>query len=428
MNLSFLKQKLNLPAFQSRNYQLYFLGQGLSLMGTWMTQVATVWVVYHLTKSALMLGLVGFVTQIPNFILVPFGGVLVDRWNHHRTLLVTQTLSMLESFALAVLTLTGTLNIWHLIGLGFFQGLVNAVDAPTRQAFVPEIVEGKKHLVNAIALNSSMVNGAKLVGPALGGVILASIGAGYCFLIDGFSYFAVLIALLAMQLKPPTTTRIISPLKLAHIWQNLKEGFVYAFNFPIIRSILLLTALVSFMGINYAVILPIFAAEILHGSAHTLGILMASTGVGALLAAISLSQRHGVRGLGRIIAIATILVGVSMVVFSLSRALWLSALLLVFIGFGTLLQTASSNTILQTLIEDGKRGRVMSLYLVAFLGMMPFGNLFKGSLISLIGASETVAFSGGVCILGGILFAQQLPKLRQQVLATHPQLISLDEK
>jgi MFS family permease len=393
------------------------MGQGLSLTGTWMTQLATVWLVYHLTGSPLLLGVVSFVSQIPNFVLVPFGGVLVDRWNHHWTLLVTQTLAMMQSFALAALTLTGHIQVWQILALALCQGLINAVDSPTRQAFIPEIVERKENLVNAIALNSSMVNGAKLLGPAIGGVVIAGVGAGYCFLIDGFSYLAVLMGLLAMRLQPKALSST-GRSKPPPIWENLKEGFAYAYGFAPIRSILLLVALVSFMGLSPTVVLPVFATEVFGGSAHVLGILMAAPGVGALMAAVSLTQRQGIHGLGRLIAIAPIIMGTSMIAFSLSKLLWLSVLLLGLTGFGTLLQMASSNTVIQTLVEDDKRGRVMSFYLMAFLGVGSFGNLFTGSLIDLIGAPAEVALSGGACILGAVLFAQQLPKLRQVVRAT----------
>jgi MFS family permease len=391
-----------------------------------MTMVAMVWLVYHLTQSPLLLGIVGFVSQVPNLVLVPFGGVLSDRLNHHQTLIVTQTLSMLQSFALAVLTFTGVINIWQIIALGLFQGVVNAVDSPTRQAFVPQIVEHKGDLANAIALNSSMFNGARLLGPAIGGLLLANVGAGYCFLIDGISYFAVLIALLAMRMPPESLTHLPTSFKPATIWQNLQEGFVYAFSFAPIRSILLLIGLVSFLGINFAVILPIFSTQILHGDAHTLGLLMAAFGAGSLLAAILLSLRQGIRGLGKLVAIAPVIVGLGMIAFAVSRTVWLSAVLLVVIGFGTLLQSASSNTIIQTLVKDEMRGRVMSIYIMAFLGTASFGNLFKGSLISLVGASITVALNGSICIVGAILFARQLPKLRQIARAAYPELTSHD--
>lgn len=420
--LKAIQQTFSLPAFQSRNYRLFFLGQGLSLVGTWITMVAMIWLVYHLTQSPVLLGLVGFASQFPNLVLVPFGGVLSDRWNHRQTLVVTQALSMVQSFALAILTLTGTIHISHIIALSLFQGIVNAVDAPTRQAFVPEIIERKDVLINAIALNSSLFNSARLIGPAIGGVLLAGVGAGYCFLIDGISYIAVIIALLAMQVKPKPVDASQSSLTIATIMQHLKEGFVYAFGFAPVRSILLMVGLVSFLGINFVVILPIYSHEILHGNANTLGLLMAASGVGSLIAAVHLSLRRGIQGLGRLVAIAPIIYGLGMIAFSLSRSIWLSALLLAIIGFGSLLQSASSNTIIQTLVRDEMRGRVMSIYIMSFLGMISFGNLFQGTLVSWLGAPTTVAVSGIICVVIAIFFARQLPKLRQMVWISHPEL------
>jgi MFS family permease len=408
------------PAFQSRNYRLFFLGQGLSLVGTWITLVATIWLVYHLSQSPLLLGVVGFASQVPNLVLVPFGGVLSDRWHHRQTLVITQVLSMLQSLTLAVLTLTGSIQIWHIIGLSLFQGMVNAVDAPTRQAFVPEIVERKENLINAIALNSSMFNGARLVGPAIGGLLLARVGPGYCFLIDGLSYIAVLCALSAMRLQP--RPRVNSAFTFSSLGEHLREGFAYAFGYAPVRAILIMVGLVSFLGVNFVVILPVFAQEILRGDANTLGLLVAASGVGSLIAAIQLSLRREVRGLGQLVAAAPIIYGIGMIGFSLSRSLWLSVLLLVVLGFGSLLQSASSNTIIQTLVPDEMRGRVMSIYIMSFLGMISFGNLFQGALVNWIGAPATVALNGVVCLVVAILFARQLPKLRQIVWVSHPEL------
>ncbi len=266
-----------LRALNSRSYRLFFTGQAISLIGTWMTQIATIWLVYHLTNSALWLGVVGFSSQIPSFILAPFGGILVDRWNRNRILLTTQILSMIQSLALAVLAITGIIHIWHLVVLSIFQGFITAFDSPARQAFVTEMVERQEDLGNAIALNSSIFNGARLVGPAIGGLVIASLGAGICFLIDGLSYIAVIAGLLAMRLKP----REIA-VQTTNVWQRLKEGFLYAFGFPPIRAILLLVAVFSFMGMPYTTFVPIFATNILHGGSETLGFLMAASGVGAL--------------------------------------------------------------------------------------------------------------------------------------------------
>lgn len=396
-----------LPALRSRNYQLFFAGQGLSLIGTWMTQVATIWLVYSLTNSAWLLGVVGFAGQIPSFILTPFGGVIVDRFPRHRLLIATQIMAMIQSLALAFIALTGIINIWQIIVLSVFQGIINAVDAPARQAFVPEIVEKKEDLANAIALNSSMFNGARLIGPAIGGLLVASVGAGYCFLIDGISYIAVIIALLAMKLEP-------SKIKISnkHPWKTLKEGFAYTFGFPPIRYIIMLLALVSFMGMQYTVLVPIFATNILHGGAETLGFLMAASGVGALIGAVHLSTRPSILGLGKLIAFAPALMGIGLIGFALSRVLVISLLMMLLVGLGFILQFTSSNTVVQTIVEDDKRGRVMSIYTMAFFGVVPLGNLLAGSLASRIGAPNTLIIAGSFCILGSILFSKQLPKLR----------------
>ncbi|MBD2537566.1 MFS transporter [Coleofasciculus sp. FACHB-SPT36] len=399
-----------LPALRSRNYQLFFAGQGLSLVGTWMTQIATIWLVYSLTNSALLLGIVGFAGQFPSFILTPFGGVVVDRVSRHRLLVITQSLAMLQSLALAFVALTGIAQVWHLIVLSIFQGIINAFDAPTRQAFVPEIIERKDDLANAIALNSSMFNGARLIGPAIGGLLVASVGAGYCFLIDGLSYIAVIAALLAMKVKPSKIA-----VSHAHPWQRLKEGFVYTFGFPPIRSIILLLALVSFMGMQYTVLTPIFATQILHGNAETLGFLMAAAGVGALIGAVHLSTRKNVLGLGRLIAYSPAFMGMGLIGFSLSRVLGLSLLMMLVVGLSFTLQFTSSNTVLQTIVEDDKRGRVMSIYTMAFFGVVPLGNLFAGSLASQIGAPNTLMMGGIFCILGSFLFTKQLPGIRRLV-------------
>lgn len=399
-----------LRALNSRNYRLFFAGQAISLIGTWMTQIATVWLVYHLTNSAWWLGVVGFASQIPNFIISPFGGILVDRWNRHRILIITQILAMLQSLALAVLAMTGIIHISHIILLSIIQGLITAVDSPARQAFVTEMVERKEDLGNAIALNSSMFNGARLVGPAVAGLVIASAGAGVCFLIDGLSYLAVIAGLLAMKLKPRKI-----PEQTIDVWQRLKEGFIYAFGFPPIRAILLLLALFSFMGMPYTILVPIFATQILKGGPETLGFLMAAVGVGALTGAIYLSSRQSVLGLGKIIAFSPAVLGLALIIFSQSRSVWLSLLTMLFVGCGSILQIASSNTILQTIVEEDKRGRLMSLYTMAFLGTLPFGNLAAGALANQIGAPNTVMIGGIFCILGSLVFAKQLPELRRLV-------------
>jgi MFS family permease len=412
-----LRLKAFIPALRSRNYRLFFAGQGISLIGTWMTQLATIWLVYSLTKSPLMLGVVGFSSQIPSFFLTPFGGVFVDRFSRHRTLIGTQILAMVQSLALAVLALTGVIQVWHIIALSLFQGFITAFDAPARQAFVPELVERREDLANAIAINSTMFNGARLIGPAIAGLLLARVGAAYCFLIDGVSYIAVIIALLAMRIKPIKTVESnINPL------QRIKEGFEYAFGFPPIRAILLLSALVSFMGLQYTVLVPIFAEEIFKGGAETLGFLMAASGVGALAGGIYLVTRKTVVGLGQVIVLAPATLGIGLIAFAFSRFLPLSLFTMLFIGLGTILQVAASNTVLQTIVEDDKRGRVMSFFSMSFLGVIPFGSLLGGALANRIGAPNTLIIDGIACILGFIFFAKQLPALKQMVIPVYQKI------
>ena len=401
-----------LRALEARNYRLFFMGQGLSLIGTWMTQTATIWLVYSLTDSAFWLGVVGFALQAPNFFITPFAGVFIDRWNRHRTLVITQVLAMVQSLALAILAFTGVVQLWHIIALSIFQGVINAFDMPTRQTFVVDIVEKKENLGNAIALNSSLFSGARLIGPAIAGLVIAATNTGVCFLIDGVSYIAVIAGLLAMKLPASVDTPIAGDHR---VWQKLKEGFTYAFGFPPIRSILLLIALVSFMGMPYTVLAPIFATDILRGGPETLGFLMAASGLGALISAIYLSSRSTVLGLGRIIAFAPALFGVSLIVFAFSNVLAVSLVAMLCVGGSLILQSTSSNTLLQTIVDEDKRGRVMSLYTVAFISMVTFGNLLAGWVASQIGAPKTLAIGGVACIVGSLLFIRQLPELRQSI-------------
>jgi MFS family permease len=405
------KTWLQLPAFRSKNYRLFFIGQGISLIGTWMTQLATIWLVYSLTNSPLMLGVVGFTSQIPSFFLAPFGGVFVDRFSRYRTLIGTQILAMFQSLALAGLTLSGAIQIWHIIVLSLIQGFINALDAPARQAFVPELVERKEDLANAIAINSTMFNGARLIGPAIGGLLIAKVGIAYCFLIDGLSYIAVLAGLLAMTVKPWKAIKINgNPL------QQVKEGFVYAFSFPPIRAILLLSALVSLMGLQNTILVPIFAETILKGGAESLGFLMAASGLGALSGGIYLATRKTILGIGKLIAIAPAILGVGLIAFAISRYLPFSLFTMLFVGLGTILQIAASNTFLQTIVEEDKRGRLMSLYTMSFLGMIPVGNLLGGTLANHIGAPNTLIIDGIACIIGSVLFQRELPALRKLVM------------
>lgn len=411
MNLLAKSKKIQLPrALRSKNYRLFFAGQSISLIGSWMTRIAAVWLVYHLTQSAWMLGVVGFISQIPTLILLPFAGVFIDKWNRHRVIIATQVLAMIQSLALAVLALTGIINIWQILILSFCQGAIDAFDAPARQAFVPEIVEKKEHLAQAIALNASMFNGARLIGPALAGLLIGTVGASYCFLIDGLSYIAVIAGLLAMRIEP----RKIAVTNTKPL-QRLREGFVYAFGFPPIRSILLLLALVSFAGMSHTVLVPIFATQILKGGPETLGFLMAASGVGAFAGAIYLSTRKSILGIGKLIAISPAIMGFGLIGFALSRELWFSLIMMLFVGIGFILQFAGGNTFLQTIVEDDKRGRVMSIYTMAFFGVTPFGNLLAGGLANYIGAANTVLIGGILCILGATIFTKQLPSLKPLV-------------
>jgi MFS family permease len=393
-----------------RNYRLFFGGQSLSLIGTWIQRIALPWLVYRLTGSAFLLGVVGFAGQIPAFLLAPFAGVLTDRWNRYHILIATQVLAMIQALVLALLFFIGAIEVWHIILLAIFMGFINAFDMPARQAFVVEMVEKKEDLGNAIALNSSMVNSARLLGPSVAGVLIAATNEGTCFLINGLSYLFVIVSLLMMKVTP----RKIS-VRDTQVFRGLKEGFSYAFGFAPIRAILLLLALVSFMGMPYTVLMPVFAKEILHGGSHTFGFLMGASGIGALSGALYLASRKSILGLGKIIPLSAAIFGCGLIAFSLSRLFLLSLALMLVAGLGMIMQMASSNTIIQTIVDDDKRGRVMSFYMMAFIGAAPFGSLLAGGLASVIGAPNTLLIGGVLCILGAVAFAHKLPDLRKLV-------------
>ena len=395
-------------ALRHRNFKLFFAGQSISLIGTWMTRVATSWLVYRLTGSALLLGVVGFAGQIPTFLLAPFAGVLVDRLNRRKMLVWTQALAGLQSLALAGLTLAKVITIHEVIWLSVLQGLINAFDMPGRQAFLIQMVEDKEDLGNAIALNSSMVNVARLIGPALAGFVIAGVGEGYCFLIDGISYLAVIASLLMMRVNIAQARRAATSML-----EQLKEGWTYVRGFPPIRTILLLFALISLMGMPFMVLMPIFASKVLHGGPHTLGFLLGASGVGALISAISLALRRTVRGLTTMIQISAALFGVGLICFGLSRILLLSMLLMVVVGFGMMQGLAASNTVIQTLVPEDKRGRVMSYYTMAFVGMAPFGSLLAGGLAHRMGAPHAVMITGAFCLAGSVWFTTQLKSIRK---------------
>jgi MFS family permease len=384
---------------QYRNYRLFFIGQFISLIGTWMQQIAVSWLVYQMTHSVFLLGLVGFVSQIPTFVISPFAGVWSDRFNRYRMLIMTQTLSMIQAIVLAILVLSGVISVWQIILLSLFIGCVNAIDMPTRQSFVVYMIDDRKDLSNAIALNSAMFNASRLLGPFIAGVLIAIVGEGICFLINGLSYIAVILALLAMNVS-----NMQIGFKKSSIIGELKDGFTYVFSDMKIKSILLLVALTSIMGVPFIVLMPAFAKDILHGGAHTLGFLMSALGGGALMGAFYLAARTDVKGLRKIINLAALLFGIGLIGLSLSNYLWISLLMTFIAGFGMMVQVASSNTWLQTNIDDNKRGRVMSFYVVSFMGMAPFGSLLAGSMAGAIGVSNTIFIGGTACVLSAIFF------------------------
>ena len=393
-------------ALRHRNFKLFFLGQSISVIGTWMTRLATSWLVYRLTRSALVLGVVSFAGQIISFVLGPFAGVWVERLDRRKLLLWTQAAAALQSLALAALTLARSISLWEIIALTALQGVINAFDMPGRQSFLVQMVEDRHDLSNAIAINSSMANGARLIGPALAGLVIGAFGEGWCFLIDGVSYLAVIASLLLMRITPLNISR-----SAISMFAQMREGWDYVRTFRPIRTILLLFALLSLMGYSYAVLLPVFASEVLHGGAYTLGWLTAASGIGALVSGLSLAVRKSVVGLTRMLQIAAALLGGALIFFGLSHALWLSLALMVFVGFGLMQGASVSNTIVQSLVTEDKRARVMGYYTMAFFGAAPFGSLLAGALAHHIGAPHTVIVTGSFCIAGSLWFAFEVPKI-----------------
>lgn len=402
--------RLLLRAFSYRNYRLFFAGQGISLIGTWVQQVAMGWLVYRLTGSALLLGAVAFSAQIPTFLLSPFAGVVADRWNRQKLLIATQAFSMLQASILAALVMTHAVATWHLMALSAFIGVVNAFDIPIRQSFVVEMVEKKEDLGNAIALNSAMFNSARFIGPSAAGILISALGEGICFLLNAVSYVAVIVALLAMHVKPRESRNGRNA-----VWQELTEGVAYVYHFKPILAILALLGVFSIAGSPYVVLMPVYAKDILHGGADTFGFLMSAAGIGAIAATIWLAARKSVLGLGGLIPLATITFGVAVAAFAISPNFTLSLVFLFFAGFGMMIQIASSNTIIQTIVDEDKRGRVMSLFAMSFLGMMPFGSLLAGAVAGRIGVRSTLLLGAAVCILGASLFLAKLRVLREMV-------------
>jgi MFS family permease len=397
-------------ALRSRNYRLFFVGQGISLIGTWMQQVAMSWLVYSLTNSAFLLGVVSFSGLICSFVVAPFAGVFIDRLNRHRILLVTQSLAMVQALILAAVVLTNHAAVWNLVIMSMLLGTINAFDMPTRQSFVVEMVEDREDLGNAIALNSSLFNSARLIGPAVAGILVATIGEGLCFLINGLSFIAVIACLMAMKLLPRETA-VDHP----DFLKGMKEGVSYSFGFPPIRYIILLLTFASLVAMPYAVLLPVFAKDVLHGEASTLGFLTTGVGIGALVGAIYMASRKNVLGLGKIIVLAGSLFGLGLILVSFTRVLWLSMLTMSLAGFGIVSMMASCNTFLQSIADDDKRGRVMSIYVMAFMGLSPFGSLLYGGLANVMGTPLTFLIGGSLCIVGAAVFAWKFSSIRGQV-------------
>jgi MFS family permease len=396
-------------ALRHRNYRLFFTGQGLSLIGTWMQRLAVAWLVYRLTNSPFLLGLASFVGQLPLFVFASFAGVFVDRWNRYRLLLLTQVLALIQASLLAALTLTGRVAVWHVFVLAACLGVINAFDMPVRQSFVIDLVgQRKEDLPNGIALNSVMVNGARLAGPFLAGLTVAAFGEGICFLLNALSFLAIVVALLLMNVRPGSTTKGRTP-ALA----GLVEGYRYAFTFPPIRYTLIVLGLVSLMGMSYQVLMPVFAGKVLHSGPSTLGFLMAAAGIGALVSAANLASRKSATGIERMIVLGSALFGLGLVAFSLSRHLTTSLISMVITGFGMMTALTSCNTMLQTAVDEDKRGRIMSLYAMAFQGMTPFGGLLAGTLAGHVGAPSAAMAGGFCCLATSAFFAGKLPLIRR---------------
>lgn len=393
-----------------RNYRLFFFGQGISVIGTWLQRIAVPWLVYDLTGSVFLLGLVGFIGQIPTFLLAPFAGILIDRWNRYTILIITQVMSMVQALILAFLVLDKSIEVWEILVLSLFLGCINSFDMPARQSFVIDMIEKKEDLGNAIALNSSMFNGARLIGPSIAGVLISITGEGICFLLNGISFIFVIAFLLMMRIPPKKVITQNTP-----VIQGIKDGYNYTFGFLPIRYLILLLALVSLMGMPYTVLMPVFAKTILHGGSHTFGFLMGASGVGAFIGAIYMASRKSVLGLIKIVPLFAIVFGVGLIIFAFSNLFLISMALMIVIGLGMILQLTSSNTILQTIVDDDKRGRVMSFYAMALMGTAPFGSLLAGALASKVGVPNTIFIGGVSCIIGAIIFARKLPEIKKMI-------------
>ena len=410
-------------ALKYKNYRLFVSGQSISLIGTWIQMVAMLWLVYSITNSALILGVVGFSGQIPMFVIAPFAGALADRVNKHKVLLITQSLALVQALILAGLVLFNLVTVWHLIILSVILGLINAVDMPVRQSFVIEMIENNKEDIgNAIALNSSMVNAARLVGPSIAGILIATVGEGWCFFLNSLSYVAVVVSLMKMKITP-----VVHSGEDKKILRDISEGFKYSFGFPPIKYLISQLAVIGLFGSMITLLAPVVAKEMLHGNASTFGFLMSAFGSGALIGAVYLLNKKTVLGLGRLIALAASLFGLSLILFSFSHIFVVSIIIMLFAGFSNMLIIASTNTLLQTLVEEDNRGRVMSLYTMAFRGMSPFGNLLAGSLAGFIGTEFALASGGVISLASGLLFLSRIPYLRNFIRPIYAKLGIIQE-
>jgi len=412
LNLEIIKgnYKVFSRAFQYRNYRLYFTGQAISVIGTWMQRIAMSWLIYRITGSAWLLGVVSFTGQVPSLFLAPVVGVAADRQNRRSLIIITQTLAMVQAFILAALILSGTIKVWHIIVLSLFLGLVGAFDQPARQAFVQDMIEKKEDLSNAIGMNSLLFNGARFIGPSIAGILIAAVGEGWCFLLNGISYIAVIIALFMIRVKK-LEIRAVQGRMIA----DFIEGARYSFGFEPIRFILIMLSIMGLMGLPYITLMPIYARDILEGDSKTMGFLMASVGVGAIIGAVMFAMRRSLRGIGTSIAVSTAVFSVGLILFSFSKSIWLSMICLAICGFGQITAFTSSNTSLQTIADSDKRGRVLAFYHASLMGVAPFGSLLAGALANSIGAERTVMIGGIVCFMAGVFFYLSIPKLRKTV-------------
>jgi len=393
-----------------RNYRLFFSGQGISLIGTWMQRITMPWLVYNQTGSVFLLGVVSFSGQIPTFVLTPLAGVITDRWSKYNVILLANLLSLIQALILAILCLTGTVQLWQIIVLATGLGIVNAFEVPARQSFVVDMVEKKENLGNAIALNSIIFNGARIIGPSIAGIILASSSEGICFMINSISYVFVIISLLMMTNIKKKVSK-----KGTHVFNELTDGLHYTFGYAPIKHLIILLGISSLLGMSYSVLMPVFTKEILHGGSNTYGFLMGGAGLGALIGAIHMASRKSVIKLGRIVPFSAMMFGLSLIAISFSRNFSVSLLLMFFIGLGMMTQTASSNTILQTITDDDKRGRVMGFYSMAIMGTAPFGSIIAGGLAKVVGTPLTFLFIGTSTFIGGLYFLKKLPDLKSAI-------------